>query len=149
MISSTPMLPPFVLWFFFFFFLQQFQKEFFYFFICFSPSKVLVCAPSNVAVDHLTEKIALTGLKVCHFGLNWRILYRYLSWIALEFTFYFEPEVDVKWMYYMLYSIACTSNSSGGASYCAFTRNYCVINRTHHTPQPSHGWGCTFSFIFN
>ena len=27
-------------------------------------SQVLVCAPSNVAVDHLTEKIALTGLKV-------------------------------------------------------------------------------------
>ena len=25
---------------------------------------MLVCAPSNVAVDHLTEKIALTGLKV-------------------------------------------------------------------------------------
>jgi hypothetical protein len=29
-----------------------------------SQSQVLVCAPSNVAVDHLTEKIALTGLKV-------------------------------------------------------------------------------------
>ncbi len=27
-------------------------------------SQVLVCAPSNVAVDHLTEKIAMTGLKV-------------------------------------------------------------------------------------
>ena len=26
--------------------------------------KVLVCAPSNVAVDHLAEKIAQTGLKV-------------------------------------------------------------------------------------
>lgn len=27
--------------------------------------QVLVCAPSNVAVDHLTEKISATGLKVC------------------------------------------------------------------------------------
>lgn len=26
--------------------------------------KILVCAPSNVAVDHLTEKIAAVGLKV-------------------------------------------------------------------------------------
>ena len=26
--------------------------------------QVLVCAPSNVAVDHLTEKISATGLKV-------------------------------------------------------------------------------------
>ena len=25
---------------------------------------MLVCAPSNVAVDHLTEKISATGLKV-------------------------------------------------------------------------------------
>ena len=27
-------------------------------------SQILVCAPSNVAVDHLTEKIYRTGLKV-------------------------------------------------------------------------------------
>ncbi|OLY77861.1 Regulator of nonsense transcripts 1 [Smittium mucronatum] len=29
-----------------------------------NPGQVLVCAPSNVAVDQLTEKISLTGLKV-------------------------------------------------------------------------------------
>ncbi len=28
-------------------------------------AQVLVCAPSNVAVDQLTEKIHLTGLRVC------------------------------------------------------------------------------------
>jgi len=27
--------------------------------------QVLVCAPSNIAVDQLTEKIDRTGLKVC------------------------------------------------------------------------------------
>jgi hypothetical protein len=27
--------------------------------------QVLVCAPSNVAVDQLAEKISATGLKVC------------------------------------------------------------------------------------
>ncbi|KAJ7073926.1 RNA helicase-domain-containing protein [Mycena amicta] len=30
-----------------------------------NPGQVLVCAPSNVAVDQLTEKIHSTGLKVC------------------------------------------------------------------------------------
>lgn len=29
-----------------------------------NPGQVLVCAPSNVAVDQLTEKIHMTGLKV-------------------------------------------------------------------------------------
>jgi len=29
-----------------------------------NPGQVLVCAPSNVAVDHLTEKIHMTGLRV-------------------------------------------------------------------------------------
>lgn len=29
-----------------------------------NPGQVLVCAPSNVAVDHLTEKIHATGLRV-------------------------------------------------------------------------------------
>lgn len=30
-------------------------------------NQVLVCAPSNVAVDQLAEKISATGLKVRHF----------------------------------------------------------------------------------
>lgn len=29
--------------------------------------QVLVCAPSNVAVDQLAEKISATGLKVCEY----------------------------------------------------------------------------------
>lgn len=33
---------------------------------------VLVCAPSNVAVDHLTEKIHLTGLRVVRLAAKWR-----------------------------------------------------------------------------
>lgn len=33
---------------------------------------VLVCAPSNVAVDHLTEKIHLTGLRVVRISAKWR-----------------------------------------------------------------------------
>ena len=37
--------------------------------------KVLMAAPSNVAVDHLAEKIALTGLKVPPgFGCLWHSL---------------------------------------------------------------------------
>ena len=31
---------------------------------CWFVSQVLVCAPSNIAVDQLTEKIHKTGLKV-------------------------------------------------------------------------------------
>ena len=33
---------------------------------------ILVCAPSNVAVDHLTEKIHQTGLKVVRIAAKWR-----------------------------------------------------------------------------
>lgn len=33
---------------------------------------VLVCAPSNVAVDHLTEKIHQTGLRVVRVAAKWR-----------------------------------------------------------------------------
>ena len=33
-------------------------------FIIFHCSQILVCAPSNIAVDQLTEKIHRTGLKV-------------------------------------------------------------------------------------
>lgn len=33
---------------------------------------ILVCAPSNVAVDHLTEKIHLTGLRVVRLAAKWR-----------------------------------------------------------------------------
>ena len=33
---------------------------------------ILVCAPSNVAVDHLTEKIHATGLKVVRLAARWR-----------------------------------------------------------------------------
>lgn len=32
--------------------------------LCASRFQVLVCAPSNVAVDHLTAKISATGLRV-------------------------------------------------------------------------------------
>ena len=32
---------------------------------CHDNRQVLVCAPSNIAVDQLTEKIHRTGLKVC------------------------------------------------------------------------------------
>lgn len=32
--------------------------------------QVLVCAPSNIAVDQLTEKIHRTGLKVSEFVVN-------------------------------------------------------------------------------
>lgn len=34
------------------------------FFLCIFSRPVLVCAPSNIAVDQLTEKIHQTGLKV-------------------------------------------------------------------------------------
>lgn len=36
-------------------------------------SQVLVCAPSNVAVDQLTEKIHLTGLKVVRLAAKSRV----------------------------------------------------------------------------
>lgn len=38
-------------------------------------SQVLVCAPSNVAVDQLTEKIHLTGLKVVRLAAKSRVRY--------------------------------------------------------------------------
>ena len=36
--------------------------------------QVLVCAPSNIAVDQLTEKIHRTGLKVGHWVMSARSL---------------------------------------------------------------------------
>ena len=42
-------------------------------------SQVLVCAPSNIAVDQLTEKIHKTGLKVLLITLSVTIIINIMS----------------------------------------------------------------------
>jgi regulator of nonsense transcripts 1 len=43
-----------------------------------SQSQVLVCAPSNVAVDQLTEKIHATGMYACYQALSRSNLLRWV-----------------------------------------------------------------------
>jgi hypothetical protein len=53
-----------------------------------SYSQVLVCAPSNIAVDQLTEKIHKTGLKVSAIKMfnNYLIVYWVIVYILIFLT---------------------------------------------------------------
>lgn len=62
--------------------------------------QVLVCAPSNIAVDQLTEKIHKTGLKVFFFNIT--SLFQVQEFVVFNFVFSVTP-------YFTLFSIGCTS----------------------------------------
>lgn len=50
--------------------------------------QVLVCAPSNVAVDQLAEKISATGLKVRRkqsFGCSYAYILLFFLWLFTSF----------------------------------------------------------------
>ena len=50
--------------------------------------QVLVCAPSNIAVDQLTEKIHRTGLKVCMFVCGYCTCIRACTYSQSEYVVY-------------------------------------------------------------
>lgn len=62
--------------------------------------QVLVCAPSNIAVDQLTEKIHKTGLKVFFFNIT--SLFQVQEFVVFNSVFFVTP-------FFTLFSIGCTS----------------------------------------
>lgn len=58
--------------------------------------QVLVCAPSNIAVDQLTEKIHKTGLKVLF------LYYKFVPSSGVNSVFFVTP-------FFTLFPIGCTS----------------------------------------